>query len=273
MPELPEVETTLRGVRPYLEGQRVAALQVREPRLRYPVPPDLGATLSGQRILGLRRRGKYLLLDLEQGSLLIHLGMSGSLRVLTQAQSREPGRHDHVDLILASGTCLRLRDPRRFGAFLWLAGPAEEHPLLAGLGPEPLGDGFDGAYLHRVSRQRRLAVKAFIMDARVVVGVGNIYANEALFLAGIHPRRPCGRIGLERYGSLAGQIRSVLAAAIDLGGTTLRDFVQEDGSPGYFAQSLRVYGRAGRPCPTCAATIRQERIGQRSSFYCPNCQR
>ena len=275
MPELPEVETTLRGVRPYLEGRRIAALLVREPRLRYPVPPDLGATLAGQRIEGLRRRGKYLLLDLEQGTVLIHLGMSGSLRILTQAQvqSSAPGRHDHIDLVLADGPCLRLRDPRRFGAFLWLSGAAEAHPLLAGLGPEPLGDAFDGAYLYRVSRRRRLAVKAFIMDAGVVVGVGNIYANEALFLAGIDPRRACGRIGLERYRSLAGSIRSVLAAAIELGGTSLRDFVQEDGSPGYFAQSLKVYGRAGEPCPTCAAPIRQQRIGQRSSFYCPNCQR
>jgi formamidopyrimidine-DNA glycosylase len=270
VPELPEVETTLRGVRPYLEGRRIVALRVREPRLRYPVPLDLGATLSGQRIAALRRRGKYLLLDLERGTLLIHLGMSGSLRVLPA--SSQPGRHDHIDLILADGPCLRLRDPRRFGVFLWLAGVAETHPLLAHLGPEPLGDGFDGAYLYQESRRRRIAVKAFIMDAGVVVGVGNIYANEALFRAGIHPARACGRIGLERYRSLAASIRAVLAAAIDQGGTSLRDFVQEDGSPGYFAQSLKVYGRAGEPCPTCARPIRHRRIGQRSSFYCPHCQ-
>ena len=270
VPELPEVETTLRGVRPYLEGRRIADLKVRDPRLRYPVPPELGASLVGQRIAGLRRRGKYLLLDLDRGTLLIHLGMSGSLRVLPA--SSQPGPHDHIDLILADGPCLRLRDPRRFGAFLWLSGPAEAHPLLANLGPEPLGDDFDGDYLHQVSRQRRIAVKAFIMDAGVVVGVGNIYANEALFLAGIHPNRACGRVGLGRYRSLAGCIRAVLAAAIDQGGTSLRDFVQEDGSPGYFSQSLKVYGRAGEPCPTCAAPIRRQRIGQRSSFYCPHCQ-
>ncbi len=270
MPELPEVETTLRGVRPRLEGRRIAGLDVRDPRLRYPVPPDLGLALAGQRITGLRRRGKYLLLDLDHGTLLIHLGMSGSLRVLPA--SIQPGPHDHIDLILAEGSCLRLRDPRRFGAFLWLTGPSEAHPLLAHLGPEPLEDGFDGDYLFQVSRRRRVAVKAFIMDSGVVVGVGNIYANEALFLAGIHPNRACGRIGLDRYRSLAGRIRSVLAAAIDQGGTSLRDFVQEDGSPGYFAQSLQVYGRVGEPCPACAAPIRRQRIGQRSSFYCPRCQ-
>jgi len=271
VPELPEVETTLRGVRPYLEGRRIERLAVRDARLRYPVPADLGAALAGQRIHGLRRRGKYLLLDLDRGNLLIHLGMSGSLRMLPA--STQPGPHDHIDLILADGPCLRLRDPRRFGAFLWLASPAEAHPLLAHLGPEPLGDGFDGDYLHRVSRGRRSAVKPFIMDAGIVVGVGNIYANEALFLAGIHPNRAAGRIGLDRYRTLAGRIRAVLAAAIEQGGTSLRDFVQEDGSPGYFAQSLQVYGRGGEPCPTCAAPIRQRRIGQRSSFYCPRCQR
>jgi formamidopyrimidine-DNA glycosylase len=271
MPELPEVETTLRGVRPYLEGRRVADLRVREPRLRYPVPRDLGASLVGQRIVGLRRRGKYLLLDLERGTLLIHLGMSGSLRLVPP--SSQPGPHDHVDLILAGGLCLRLRDPRRFGALLWLDGPAETHPLLVHLGPEPLEDGFDGDHLYRVSRGRRIAVKAFIMDSRVVVGVGNIYANEALFAAGIHPNRASGRIGLDRYRSLAGSIRAVLGDAIAQGGTSLRDFVQEDGSPGYFAQYLQVYGRVGEPCRTCGTPIGLRRIGQRSSFYCPRCQR
>ncbi len=271
MPELPEVETTLRGVRPHLEGRRIAALRVRDGRLRYPVPPELGATLAGRRIEGLRRRGKYLLIDLEGGTVLIHLGMSGSLRVLPEASP--PGPHDHLDLVLAEGPCLRLRDPRRFGAFLWLTGPAEDHPLLAHLGPEPLGEGFDGDYLYRASRGRRVAVKAFVMDSSVVVGVGNIYASESLFLAGIHPGRAAGRIGLDRYRTLAARIRAVLAAAIEQGGTSLRDFVQEDGSPGYFAQSLRAYGRTDEPCPTCATPIRQVRIGQRSSFYCPRCQR
>jgi formamidopyrimidine-DNA glycosylase len=270
VPELPEVETTLRGVRPYLEGRRIAGLTVRDPRLRYPVPPDLGATLAGQRIGRLWRRGKYLLLDLERGGLLIHLGMSGSLRVLPATSPAGP--HDHVDLLLADGPCLRLRDPRRFGAFLWFVGPASAHPLLSHLGPEPLGNGFDGDHLYRVSRGRSLAVKALIMDSGVVVGVGNIYANEALFGARIHPARASGRIGLTRYRALASQIRAVLAAAIAQGGTSLRDFVQEDGSPGYFAQSLQVYGRAGEPCPGCAGPIRVRRIGQRSSFYCPHCQ-
>ncbi len=270
MPELPEVETTLRGVRPYLEGRHIAGVTVRDPRLRYPVPPDLGTTLAGQRIGALRRRGKYLLLSLDRGTLLVHLGMSGSLRVLPAASP--PGPHDHIDLILADGPCLRLRDPRRFGAFLWLTGPAEAHPLLAHLGPEPLGAAFDGDHLYRASRGRRLAVKAFIMDSRIVVGVGNIYANEALFGARIHPNRASGRIGQERYRALAGHIRAVLAAAIEQGGTSLRDFVQEDGRPGYFAQSLQVYGRGGEPCPNCAGLIQVSRIGQRSSFYCPHCQ-
>jgi formamidopyrimidine-DNA glycosylase len=270
MPELPEVETTLRGVSPYLEGRRIACLRVREPRLRYPVTPDMVGALEGQAIRALRRRGKYLLLDLERGTLLIHLGMSGSLRMLPPATP--PGPHDHLDLVLVDGPCLRLRDPRRFGVFLWFEGPAEAHPLIARLGPEPLESGFDGDHLFRLSRGRRTAVKGFIMDASVVVGVGNIYANESLFGSGIHPARACGRVGLGRYRGLAAEIRRVLTAAIAQGGTSLRDFVQEDGSPGYFAQALRVYGREGEPCPVCGRPVRQRRIGQRSSFYCPHCQ-
>lgn len=271
MPELPEVETTLRGIAPHLAGRRIERLLVRERRLRLPIPMGTEDLVAGQRVETLRRRGKYLLIGLERGSLLVHLGMSGSLRVVS-AES-PPGPHDHLDLCLASGRCLRLRDPRRFGIFLWLATDPEEHPLIAHLGPEPLSDDFGGDHLWRLSRGRRTAVKAFLMDASVVVGVGNIYANESLFLAGIHPARPCGRVSRERYGRLADTVRKVLTEAIAQGGTTLRDFVQEDGSPGYFAQSLRVYDRTGEACPGCGEPIRARRVGQRGTFYCPRCQR
>lgn len=275
MPELPEVETTLRGIRPHLEGRRIEQLVVREPRLRLPIPPDLPALVGGRAILGLSRRAKYLLIEIETGTLILHLGMSGSLRVLPPGSP--PGKHDHLDLALSDGRCLRLRDPRRFGLFVWTPDPPEiaeaRHPLLKDLGPEPLGQEFDGEHLYRASRGRRVAVKSFVMDGGVVVGVGNIYANESLFLAGIHPSRPSHRVGSERYGRLARSIRAVLADAIAQGGTSLRDFVQEDGNPGYFAQSLKVYGRAGKSCPGCGEPVRQRRIGQRSSFYCPRCQR
>ncbi len=275
MPELPEVETALRGIRPFLEGRRIERLTVRNPRLRQPIPPDLAQRLVGEPIRKLSRRAKYLLIELGSGSLILHLGMSGSLRVLPA--DTPPLTHDHVDLVLSDGRCLRLHDPRRFGLFLWTPDPSDlacaRHPLLRDLGPEPLEGGFDGERLYRLAQGRRVAVKPFVMDAGVVVGVGNIYANESLFLAGIHPARPCNRIGLPRYRRLADTIRSVLGAAIRQGGTTLRDFVKEDGNPGYFAQSLKVYGRAGEPCPGCGATLLERRIGQRSSFYCPRCQR
>jgi formamidopyrimidine-DNA glycosylase len=274
MPELPEVETTLRGIRPHLEGRRIVRLIVREARLRQPIPPETAERVAGQTCRTLARRGKYLLLGLDQGSLLVHLGMSGSLRLVPA--DRPPRRHDHVDLILSDGSCLRFHDPRRFGLLLWTPDPPElaatQHPLLRDLGPEPLAPGFDGEHLHRLSRTRRVAVKSFIMDAAVVVGVGNIYASESLFLAGIHPARPCHRISLARYHRLAEVVREVLQASITQGGTTLRDFVREDGNPGYFARSLRVYGRAGEPCIVCGTALRQQRIGQRSSFYCPRCQ-
>jgi len=270
MPELPEVETTRRGIAPYLVGARIAGVVVRDPRLRYPVPADLPQVVAGRAVVDLRRRGKYLLLGLDDGTLLLHLGMSGSLRVLPADVA--PGPHDHVDLILDNGRCLRLRDPRRFGALLWITGPAEDHPLIRHLGPEPLEDGFDGSYLYSRSRSRRVAVKNFIMDARIVVGVGNIYANESLFLARIHPSRACGRISLERYRRLADEIKGVLRHAIGQGGTSLRDFVREDGNPGYFSLSLNVYGRANEPCPICGTPLSQRRIGQRSSFFCARCQ-
>ena len=270
MPELPEVETTLRGIAPHLAGRRILALTVRERRLRYPVAPGTEEALAGQRIRGLRRRGKYLLVDLARGGLLIHLGMSGSLRVLAAAPP--PGPHDHLDLLLEDGGVLRLHDPRRFGCLLWTPGEPDAHPLVRHLGPEPLGPAFGGDSLYAASRGRRLAVKAFIMDSRVVVGVGNIYASESLFLAGIHPARASGRIGRARYGRLADAIRGVLGRAIEEGGTSLRDFVREDGRPGYFARALQVYGREGAPCNRCGAPLRQRRIGQRSSVFCPRCQ-
>jgi formamidopyrimidine-DNA glycosylase len=271
MPELPEVETALRGIAPYLTGKRISGLEVREPRLRWPVPAGLAEVVVGRRITDVRRRGKYLLIELGGGTLLVHLGMSGSLRVLPR--DTPPGTHDHIDVQLDSGRCLRLRDPRRFGAFLWLTGPPERHPLLRHLGPEPLGPELNGDYLFALSRGRHAAVKTFLMDAQVVAGIGNIYANESLFLAGIHPGRPCNRISRARYRVLADRVKQVLEAAIAKGGTTLRDFVREDGSTGYFSLSLAVYGRAGAACPKCGGTIRQRRIGQRSSFYCPRCQR
>jgi len=271
MPELPEVETSLRGIAPHLEGRRVLRLDARERRLRWPVPETVDLAVAGQRIIQLRRRAKYLLLQLETGTLLLHLGMSGSLRVVPVTTPPLP--HDHIDLVLTDGYCLRLRDPRRFGSLHWVQGPPETHPLLAHLGPEPLGDAFTGAYLHQQARGRRAPVKAFIMDSHVVVGVGNIYANEALHLAGIHPARAAGRISALRIDTLARAITRVLAAAIAEGGTSLRDFVREDGNPGYFAQSLRVYGRTDQPCPSCGAPVRHRRIAQRSSFYCPRCQR
>lgn len=229
MPELPEVETTRRGIEPHVCGRRVAGLVVRQPQLRWPVPARLGRTLTGRVIEAVGRRGKYLLLSVDSGTLIIHLGMSGSLRILRDA--RPPGPHDHVDLLLDDGSRLRYTDPRRFGAWLWSSGPAQEHPLLASLGPEPLGAGFSAAYLHELSRGRRLAVKSFIMNSRVVVGVGNIYANEALFRATIHPGRAAGRISLKRYTLLADAVKAVLAEAIHQGGTTLRDFVGGEGKP------------------------------------------
>lgn len=271
MPELPEVETTRRGIEPFLVGQAVTGLIVRQRRLRWPIPHALDRALPGQVIRAVRRRGKYLLLDTPAGTAILHLGMSGSLRVVVR--DAPVGKHDHVDIQLASGQSLRLTDPRRFGALLWITEAAEQHALLSSLGPEPLDPEFDGAHLFNAARGRKLAIKHFIMDSHIVVGVGNIYANEALFMAGIHPTRPAGRISRGRYDSLADSIKQVLVASIEMGGTTLRDFVGGDGKPGYFKQTLRVYDRLGEPCVQCGLPIRGKRIGQRSSFYCVQCQR
>ena len=268
MPELPEVETTLRGIRPHLQGRTLKKVVVRESRLRWPVSESL-YSLRDSQVLGVRRRAKYLLIDLDVGQLLIHLGMSGTLRVVDQ--DLPVRKHDHVDLLLDNGKMLRFNDPRRFGTVLLETG-AEGHALLAALGPEPLGESFDGQWLFERSRGRKVAVKNFIMDNATVVGVGNIYAQESLFLAGIHPSRAAGRISRARYERLADAIRQVLSQAIAAGGTTLRDFTRADGQPGYFAQSLSVYGRAGQPCMACGATLKAERHGQRSTVYCGRCQ-
>lgn len=271
MPELPEVETTRRGIQPHVEGRRVAAVVARETRLRWPVPERLLTELPGRRIETVRRRAKYLLFDADGHHLILHLGMSGRLRVVDRDQPPQP--HDHVDIVLEDGHALRLNDTRRFGAVLWWAGDPGLHPLLRHLGPEPLSDAFAPAHLYAASRGRRAPVKAFIMDSRIVVGVGNIYATEALFRAGIHPHRPAGRIGLNRYVVLHNAIRDVLRDAIERGGTTLRDYLGADGSPGFFQLDLHAYGRAGAPCRRCTEPLRRAIIGQRATVYCPRCQR
>ncbi len=300
MPELPEVETTRRGLAPHLVGRRVKAVTLRRPDLRWPIPPEIVELLPGQRIDAVRRRAKYLLLDTAAGSALLHLGMSGSLRVLPATTPIGP--HDHVDLSIGAGRgqparVLRFNDPRRFGCLLWQAA-GEVHPLLRGLGPEPLpeamradagwparsdlaspggagagGEAFDGDYLFARSRGRKAPVKSFLMDQRIVVGVGNIYAAEALFAAGISPLRAAGRVSRDRYRHLAQAVQRILASAIDRGGTTLRDFLAPDGAPGYFEQELSAYGRGGAPCPACGRPLRQARIGQRATVWCGHCQR
>ncbi len=271
MPELPEVETTRRGIRPALRGHVVTGLRVREPRLRWPVDRGLEAAIVGMRVVEVHRRAKYLLIELEGGTLIAHLGMSGSLRVLTADAPLQP--HDHYDLLLDTGRCLRFNDPRRFGCLLWSDGEPTGHALLAGLGPEPLGDEFDVEYLFARARGRRVAIKQFLMDQRVVVGVGNIYASEALFRAGIDPRRPAGRVSPARLARLVDAVRDVLSAAIRQGGTTLRDYVNAEGTPGYFRQKLFVYERAGERCRTCGTKIRQVVQAQRSTYFCPRCQK
>jgi len=270
MPELPEVETSRRGIAPLLEGHIVSDVVVRQRQLRWPVPRGLKKRLAGRELMLVERRAKYLLLRFSSGTLIIHLGMSGSLRVLPADTPADT--HDHVDIVFGP-LCLRLRDPRRFGAVLWQSGPPEQHELLRRLGPEPLSDDFDTDHLAAAARGRRLPIKQLIMDGKVVVGVGNIYANEALFQAGIHPLRAAGRIGYQRLARLVDAIKQVLAAAIEQGGTTLRDFQREDGRPGYFAQELQVYGRGGEPCPACGRPLKEVRLGQRSTVYCGHCQR
>lgn len=271
MPELPEVETTLNGIRPCLLGSKIARLVVRERRLRWPVDARLEEKVRGRPITAMRRRGKYILVSLDRGGLLLHLGMSGSFRALPRDTAVEV--HDHYDLVTDRGRIVRYRDPRRFGCLLWAAGDPAHHERIRALGVEPLEAGFNGRYLRAAAGGRTQAVKNLLMNGRVVVGVGNIYAAEALFDAGIHPLRGCHRISEARYQRLTESVRKILNAAIQKGGSTIRDFAGADGWPGYFEQELMVYARAGKPCHRCGTPIRNITLGQRSTFYCPGCQR
>lgn len=271
MPELPEVETTRRGIEPWLVGRRIERVLVREPRLRWRVPAGLAGKVTGTRVCSVARRAKYLLIGTDAGTLILHLGMSGSLRILDAATP--PLAHDHVDLVLDSGRCLRFNDPRRFGCLLFTAADPSRHRLLANLAVEPLSDAFTGEALWQRARGKRVAVKAFIMDSRTVAGVGNIYASEALFRAGIRPGLAAGRVSRARMDALVGAIRDVLTEAIGVGGTTLRDYVDASGMPGYFRQRLFVYERSGKACRRCGTAIRQFTQGARSTYWCPHCQR
>jgi formamidopyrimidine-DNA glycosylase len=271
MPELPEVETTRRGLEPWLLGRTVALVVLRTPKLRWPFTPGLQQSLVGQTVLAVERRAKYLLLRLSAGTVVLHLGMTGRLHLVPA--DLPAGRHDHVDILFTDGTCLRFNDARRFGALLFTPDDPAGHSLLKELGPEPFAAEMTGAYLHQRARERKMAVKSFIMDNRVVVGVGNIYASEALFRAGIHPSRAAGQVSLARYERLAETIRQVLTEALAAGGTTMRDFLDANGKPGYFSQQLQVYGRGEAACCVCGHRIQVRRIGGRSSFFCGHCQR
>lgn len=271
MPELPEVETTRRGIESVVVDRKIERLIVREPRLRWRVPAELARVVAGQRVLSLSRRAKYLLFSLPNGTLIVHLGMSGSLRALSSAT--QPLLHDHIDVVLESGMCLRFNDPRRFGSFLWTAEDAHQHPLLRSLGPEPLSKDFTGETLARAAKGRRVAIKQLLMNSQIVVGVGNIYASEALFRAGVRPRRAAGRLKESELDALAKSVKQVLREAIRSGGTTLRDYVNADGMPGYFRQKLFVYERADEPCRVCKTPIRHLVQGQRSTYFCASCQK
>ena len=271
MPELPEVETTLRGIAPHINNQKISNIVVRNSSLRWPVPVDELQTLIGETVTHVERIAKYILIHTDKGCVLLHLGMSGSLRALSKDQA--PEKHDHIDLVFSNDRVIRLNDPRRFGCCLLLQEPIKQHKLLASLGPEPLDDDFNGDHLFDLSRGRSINVKSFIMDGKVVVGVGNIYASESLFMAGIRPTASIKRISRARYHELASAIKAVLAKAISAGGTTLNDFTQADGKPGYFAQELQVYGQKGEPCNKCGEAIKSQVIGQRNTFYCSACQK
>jgi len=269
MPELPEVETSRRGIAPWLKDQEVKKVVMRRHNLRWPIAPEIEQKLPGQKIRSLNRRAKYLLISTDVGTAMFHLGMSGSLRIIETGIPA--GIHDHVDIELGSGKALRFRDPRRFGSLLWADDPFE-HPLLRNLGPEPLSETFDGNYLRERARSRRVSIKQFLMNPSVVVGIGNIYASESLYVAHIHPKRKAGCIALHRMESLSDAIKTVLSNAIDAGGTTLRDFHGSDGEPGYFQQQLKVYDRKDEPCLRCERPISMIVLGQRSTYYCKNCQ-
>jgi len=270
MPELPEVETTLRGIMPHIHQQKINCVRVRQYQLRWPIPQDIQQRLYNQCVQTIARRGKYLLLGLDSGTVIIHLGMSGRLRILPL--NTEPQKHDHIDIEFANNLLLRFTDPRRFGAFLWTGLRVELHPLLKNLGPEPLEKFFTWKYLWQVAQGRKIAIKTFIMDSKIVVGIGNIYANEALFLAGIHPSTPAALVPAESFQQLVKAIKKILSQAIQQGGTTLKDFFGTDGQAGYFANQLNVYGRDDLPCISCKDILQVIRIGQRSTFFCANCQ-
>ncbi len=271
MPELPEVETTRRGIAPAVVNRTIEQAVVREPRLRWRIPRSFASTVAGQSIQDLRRRAKYLVFELERGSIILHLGMSGSLRLLPARTP--PLVHDHVDLVLDTGTCVRFNDPRRFGSIVWTTDDPLEHPLLATLAPEPLSDEFNADYLARALRGRRVSIKQALMNSQVVVGVGNIYASEALFRAHVRPRRAAGRVKRDEIAALVKAIKEVLTDAIRAGGTTLRDYISPDGMPGYFRQKLFVYERSDEPCLECRTPIKHLVQGQRSTYFCPACQR
>jgi formamidopyrimidine-DNA glycosylase len=271
VPELPEVETTRRGIEPHVVGRRIARLLVHDRRLRWPVDLALVSAVAGSAIRRAGRRAKYLLIETDAGTLILHLGMSGSLRVLPASTPRIA--HDHVDIELDSGQTLRFNDPRRFGSLLFTTGDAALHPLLSSLAPEPLEEDFDGEYLWKVTRRRAVAIKQLIMNAKLVVGVGNIYASEALFRARIRPRRQARSLTRVQCTKLARAIKATLIMAVKVGGTTLRDYVGADGNPGYFRQKLYVYERAGQPCRVCGKPVRQFTQGARSTYWCPNCQK
>lgn len=270
MPELPEVETTRLAIMPHIVGKKILLVVVRTPRLRQPIP-DLARLLPGRTVQGVERRGKYLLIACDRGWLIIHLGMSGNLRVVPAGSM--PGRHDHLDILLEQDTLLRFNDPRRFGLVLWTGEDPLQHPLLAAIGPEPLGNAFSGDYLIRVSRGRKTAIKQLIMESGIVAGVGNIYASEALFRAAIHPALPAGELDTERAAQLVAAIREVLQDSIEQGETTIRDFRAGEETSGYHAVRLAVYGREGEPCPRCGARIGRMRLGGRSTYFCADCQR
>lgn len=271
MPELPEVETTCAGIRPHLVNQSISNIVVREHRLRWPVDKNLNKKLRGQTLLSVTRRAKYILLNFEKGVLVIHLGMSGSLRVLDINTQHK--KHDHVDIMFNNKQLLRYHDPRRFGSVLWITDLLSEHKLFQHLGPEPLSAEFDENYLFAKSRKRVVSVKQLIMDAGIVVGVGNIYANEALFAAGLHPNRESGSLSKKNYARLVGEIKKILQLAIQQGGTTLKDFQNAEGKPGYFSLELKVYGRKGLPCLVCQQMLLEIRQNNRSSVFCSKCQK
>ena len=272
MPELPEVETTRKGIKPYLENTTITAVIIRHFSLRWPIEKELPEILTSRIIHRVSRRAKYLLIEFKNGTLMIHLGMSGNLRILDKLEQRKPGKHDHLDIELSNGHILRYNDPRRFGSVLWTTEPISQHRLIAHLGPEPLLKEFNAEYLQQQAQSKRCSIKTFIMNGKVVVGVGNIYANESLFLANIHPRTIAQSLSLIQYIELTKQIKKILRRAIKSGGTTLKDFTNSDGKPGYFAQHLSVYGRKGESCFICKSKIQHYKESQRATYYCPMCQ-